>query len=374
MSELPLVPGGNADAALVAPELLERLSAYAQDAAGAYASNSTKGIRSDLNIYARWCRVAGMPLLPATVEQLGAFIAAQIAEGKRRATLEHYLFTLRLLHDAAGVDNPVRSPRWDLRWKALRRGVPKVQRQAVALTTERINTVLEGLGDTPRERRDAALICVAADSALRIAALARIQVDDLVFAPEGTATVFVPHDKEDQEGEGKFKALSPETVAQVRAWLAERGDAPGALFVALGGRPRRRPPPERAGPTAMIEEPERVPGLLPQEIARIFKRRARVAGVIPIDLSPSRRAGRRARAPTVSGHSTRVGAVQDLIAAGMTAEQIKQITDHQSDVMIARYGAQLLAERSSMVELRRTKPLGGRRPAPDIPCPEEDPP
>ena len=74
---------------------------------------------------------------------------------------------------------------------------------------------------------------------------------------------------------------------------------------------------------------------------RIFKAMAREAGLPP------------AVAEGLSGHSARVGAAQDVIAAGIELLAILQAGRWKSTAMVNRYGERLLARRSAAAQLAR---------------------
>ena len=90
-----------------------------------------------------------------------------------------------------------------------------------------------------------------------------------------------------RDGGEESVRLSPDTVRLVRAWLSASGIEGGCLFpsVSKGGK--------AAGP------------LPPSQVPRIFKAMARRAGL------PE------AVARRISGESPRIGAVQDIVAAGV---------------------------------------------------------
>ena len=75
------------------------------------------------------------------------------------------------------------------------------------------------------------------------------------------------------------------------------------------------------------------------QVPRIYKRMARRAG-LPDDI-----------ADTLAGHSTRVGAVQDMIASGIELPAILQSGRWKSARMVQRYGERLLARRSGAAQL-----------------------
>ena len=74
---------------------------------------------------------------------------------------------------------------------------------------------------------------------------------------------------------------------------------------------------------------------------RILKGMARAAG-LP-----------RAVVAGLSGHSTRVGAAQDMIAADLELPKIQQAGRWKSPAMVSRYGERLLARRGGAAELAR---------------------
>ncbi|MDE0306638.1 MAG: hypothetical protein OXI87_17435 [Albidovulum sp.] len=55
----------------------------------------------------------------------------------------------------------------------------------------------------------------------------------------------------------------------------------------------------------------------------------------------------------LSGHSARVGAAQDMVAAGIEMPAILQAGRWKSVTMVNRYGERLLARRSGAAQLAR---------------------
>ena len=144
----------------------------------------------------------------------------------------------------------------------------------------------------------------------------------------GDATVLVRRSKTDGEGSGEIVYLAKDTVALVRAWLERAGIADGRLFrsVHKGGKPGER--------------------LDPSQVPRIFKEMAHRAG-LPAELVDG-----------LSGHSTRVGAAQDMIAAGIELPAILQAGRWKSPAMVNRYGERLLARKSGAAQLARLQRRG----------------
>ena len=129
--------------------------------------------------------------------------------------------------------------------------------------------------------------------------------------------------KTDPEGRGAVAYLARDTAALVREWLARSRVADGLLFrsVARG---------DRLGTS-----------LHASQVPRIFKAMARRAG-LPPDV-----------ANALSGHSARVGAAQDMVAAGIELPAILQAGRWKTMAMVNRYGQRLLANRSGAAQLAR---------------------
>ncbi|MCJ2086022.1 site-specific integrase [Methylobacterium sp. E-005] len=272
-------------------------------------------------------------MLPSSAETIAAFIDAQ-ATTKSRATVERYRSSIAALHRAAGLQNPCADEIVRLAIKRMNRSKGRRQKQAEPLnrgsiermldvkTTGRLHRrILEGAPETPLiALRNVALIAVAYDTLLRRSELVSLYIGDLQKGVEGSGTVLVRRSKADQEGEGAIKYLAPDTMAHVDAWLAAARLESGPLFRPLtkGGQ---------VGAAALGSG----------EVARVFRDLAVTAGLkLP-------------RLP--SGHSTRVGATQDMFAAGFELLEVMQAGSWRTPAMPARYGERLRAQRGAARKL-----------------------
>ncbi|MCJ2032133.1 tyrosine-type recombinase/integrase [Methylobacterium sp. J-043] len=328
------VPVPQAEALPLSSELLiERLEGHARAARGAFADNTVRAFAADSRIFAAWCREAGRAMLPATPDTVAAFVDAQ-AELKSRATVERYRSSIAALHRAAGLQNPCADEIVRLAVKRMNRAKGRRQKQAeplnrgsiermlTVMTPERLHRrVLEGKHSAPLiALRNAALVAVAYDTLLRRSELVSLYIEDLHKGDDGSGTVLVRRSKADQEGEGAIKYLAPDTMAHIAAWLAAAGLESGPLFRPLtkGGR---------VGASALGDK----------EVARVFRALATAAGL------------KLSRLP--SGHSTRVGATQDMFAAGFELLEVMQAGSWKTPAMPARYGERLRAQRGAARKL-----------------------
>ena len=302
--------------------LAEQVGAFVRAASGAFSSNTERALKSDLAIYAEWCAEQGERALPATPETVAAFVDA-MAEVKAPATVRRYVTSLVIAHRALGLERTVKSPPVQLALKRMHRKKGRRQDQATGLTWPLRQRLLEAAGDRLIDDRNRALLAVAYDAMLRRAELVSLQVPDLLEELQGDGSLLVRRSKTDGEGRGEVAWVAPDTVRLVYAWLDRAGIGDGRLFrsVDKSGRIGER--------------------LHPCQVPRIFKAMAHAAGL------PEAVTG------GLSGHSARVGATQDMVAAGIELPAILHAGRWKSTAMVNRYAERLLARRSGAAQLAR---------------------
>src|ERR1022692_3354933 len=160
-----------------------------------------------------------------------------------------------------------------------------------------IKEFIGSAGQGLRAGRERAFLCVAYETLARRGELVALELRDIEFWPNGTGQALIRWGKTDAEGQGRVAYLSRETVKWLKIWLEHAKISEGPIFRRLIGR-------DQIGDA-----------LHPGSIGPIFKRVAQWIGM------PARFVAE------VSGHSTRVGAAQDLaeldiyLAASTQAEE-----------------------------------------------------
>ncbi|UKJ75450.1 tyrosine-type recombinase/integrase (plasmid) [Azospirillum brasilense] len=302
-------------------DVRERLARHAALADGAFADATVRARRANTLLFVTWCAMRGREPLPASPDTVAAFLDAMangesltvtlpgrrplvIDRPRKPATLERYASSIAALHRAAGLPDPrsADAVRFALRrhWNAQGR----MQRQARGLTFDLRQRLLEPEPRSLLESRDRALLVVAYGTLCRCGELVTLDVEDLTRGADGDAVITVRRSQTDQEGEGSDRYLAPDTVAVLDAWLSAAGVTEGQLFRAV----------RKNG----------VPGkpLQGQEVPRLFRALAQRAGV------PERAMAE------LSGHSTRVGAAQDLATAGVALPEIMQAGGWKAPTMV----------------------------------------
>ena len=298
-------------------EIADRLHRYARDAQGAMSPNTVRAIRSDTSLFTTWCAEHGHQPLPANPETIAAFIDAMAAD-RKPATVRRYVASIAHLHRAADFPTPTASPKVKLAVKRMNRQRGVRQDQAAALNRPVVNAMIAKAGDRLIDLRNVALLSVAYDTMCRRSELVDLNVEDMQIAPDGTGSILVRRSKTDQGGEGMVRFLASDTVHYLQRWRQQAEIESGLLFrsVSKGGEVRG--------------------GLDAGDVSRIFRRMTKSAGT---DI------------PMVSGHSTRIGACQDMVAAGLEIGEVMQAGGWRSPTMVARYSERQNVRRGAAFKL-----------------------
>ena len=298
----------------------EPLAAYFEAAGGAFSPNTERALRADVQVFAAWCRRHFRAAFPASAPTVAAFVD-EMAGVRTPATVRRYVSSIGTLHKALGRKNPLESARVRFALQRMHRRRGRRQAQVQGLTWPLRNRMLRAAGGRLIDARDRALLAVGYDTLLRRSELVSLQVTDLLEEIDGTATLLVRSGKTDPEGRGAMLYLARDTVQFLNTWLAQGGVDGGRLFRSV----------RKDGTVGDKLDASQVP--------RIYKTMARRAG-LPDDI-----------ADQLAGHSTRVGAAQDMIASGIELPAILQSGRWRSARMVQRYGERLLARRSGAAQL-----------------------
>jgi len=297
---------------------LERLREWQGMAEGAYSANTMRAQKADGAIFQAFCDERGESFLPADPITIRAFIEHEVKAGKKRATVRRYVATIGRAHIGARLLNPCSSEAVRLALKKMGRETSARQAQARALGWKEIKEFIGSAGKGLRADRERAMLCVAYETLARRGELVALQLRDIEFWPNATGQALIRRGKTDAEGQGRVAYLSRETVKWLRIWLDHAKITEGPIFRRLIGR-------DQIGDA-----------LHPGTIAPIFKRVAQWIGM------PER------FVDEVSGHSTRVGAAQDLAALDIDLAAITQAGGWKSTRMPLQYAERINAARSGM--------------------------
>jgi integrase len=336
---------------------LHFLASNAQEAAAAFiaagtAANTVRSYRSALAYWSAWLQLRygqalGDSPLPATVAvqfivdhlarpdgtggwnhllpvRLDAALVAATVKGKPGplafSTVSHRLAVLAKWHRLKRWDNPIDEPAVktllrEARKAQARQGV--TQRKKTAVILEPLQAMLATCTDGMRGVRDRALLLLAwSGGGRRRSEVVGLQIEDLRCLDDDTWLYTLGATKTDIGSVRREKPLLGPAAHALNAWLAAAPASSGPLFrrVYKGGR---------AGSS----------GLSGDQVARIVKRRAQLAGLDG----------------DWAAHSLRSGFVTEAGRQGVPLGEVMAMTEHRSVSTVMGYfqAGSLLGSRAS---------------------------
>lgn len=298
-----------------------------RDAASAFqlmakAENTRRAYRAAVAAWCAWCAQRNLPPLPATSQDVAAFLASERLRGLKAKTLDLRRAGIRYLHRVAGCPVPtddacVSETIAGIRRDAARKG--ELPEKRAAATASIIEQFLAPIPDDLRGLRDRALIVVGFAGALRRSELAAIQMGHLERAAKGIRLT-LPQTKGSQTDAVTVPLPFGKTgLCPVRAlerWLDAASITDGPVF-------RRIWLPKAVGPG----EPPPLPrigldALTTQAIAGVIKARAAAAGFNPASFG---------------GHSLKRGAITTGMENHVHPADLKRMGRHKSFDVLGEY-------------------------------------
>lgn len=301
-------------------------AAQAQATAGkAWSGNTQRIYTHHWRAFQAWCAAEGRQALPAAPATVVAYLNAR-APAWALASLEQAHGAIGWGHMTAGVDPP---PTATLAVKMIMKGLRKMKgrrpKNAKRPVTQDVLLHLLTYVDrsTVRGKRDAALLLVGFNAAMRREELVGIDWEHLSDSPGGVA-LLIPRSKTDQEGVGYTVGLPyvnehPDLcpARALWAWREACGFRTGPVFrvVTASGR---------VGRLASLDpaKPPMAQRLTPATVARVVKHYVRAAGL---------------PAAVYAGHSLRAGFVTEAYRQDVPEAQIMETTRHASATMLKQY-------------------------------------
>lgn len=306
-------------------DLFIRLDERTQVRLGSVAPNTERAQYADLCGYVDYCVREQLTPLPVTEHGLDAYLGHRMAEGLKRSSLDRCVASLAAWHKVLELDDPRASFTIQARIDKLRHYSASRPQQKEGLRAEHLQQAI-AVHDpaVPRDAADIALLFTAFETLCRRSELSALTWADLSSEPsDESGLLFIADAKTDKDKEGDFQFVSPVTMQLLRYWQRVCGQQQGAIFRGIysDGRLGAK--------------------LSPMGIARAFKRIAR-----KIDIDPS----------AIAGHSTRVGAAQEMVEQDIDAAKIMLAGRWSSLKMVTHYAKRINAKKGGMAEL--TQQLG----------------
>lgn len=327
------------------------LYASVKDALRSYAANTQLALRADWRRWREWCstqtprRIA----LPGCAEDVVAFIldcspapqtdvrgvttvptSTDSERVRSVSTLRRYLHTIGSVHRLAGLADPTKASEVSAARRRVTRG-RGAKRQKTGLNRAHLELMLSVLGTSLWDLRARAVLLTGYCTLARSAEVVALEVADLRAGKRGDGYAIIRRSKADQEGLGSHRYLAEPAVKALQTWLSVARVTEGPVFRRIH---------KHGGVTDKA--------IVPHEVARMIQA---VIRRLPENDRP---------VGTFAGHSTRIGAAQDLVASGQDLLSVMQAGGWKDPKMPARYTEHLAAMRGGMAQLwRQTKQVEG---------------
>lgn len=288
--------------------------------------NSQEAFRYDMAVFMGWCTKNRHCAIPAHPLVMRKFIIWQYTEKKAPTTIQRRLSSINKLHKILGLSRPGEEPEVVSALKNIQEYSNYEVRQAQPFREANL-TILGSVIDKEnlRDVRDLAITALAYSTLLRRSEVSKLEVGHIEFDPDGDAIVEVKKIKSKKGNTDiHFAYLTPFATFWVKRWLKMSEIVEGSLFRSMTkhGTLRHR-------------------SLTGEMIALSINRMGRL---IDEDFH-------------FTGHSTRVGAAQDMVSAGVETTKAMNAGRWKDHKTFMRYVARLSAKENGMAELHRKKNL-----------------
>lgn len=269
--------------------LLAKLIKHIEDA---YAPNTIRAYRKDMEEFMAYCDTVGACALPALPEVVAEFLMTTSKLGIKTSTIRRKNSSISAVHRLSNLSDPTKHSEVKLALRKIHRALGRRFDQAYPVTRPVLEKLLAACGNDIRGKRNRALLLFAYDSMRRRSEIVSLRIEDIEWGSEGCISILLKKSKTDQVGSGQWIHLGIEASHAIKEWLDSAGLCDGFLF------------------RAVLPSGEITDGLGDGQVGRILKSIGRKA-----KLNEDVVAG-------ISGHSMRVGSAQDMLVQGASLPQI----------------------------------------------------
>jgi site-specific recombinase XerD len=253
----------------------------------AYAPATIRAYKANFEVFIRYCDENNVTALPAQPETISQFIR-KISDGHlKSSSIKIALASIAAIHSLNALHNPTQHPDVKIEMRRMYRTLGRYAKQAYGINKDLLDKMILSTDRSLQGLRDKAILLVAYDSLCRRSELVALEYIDILIT-DGNIKLKLRKSKTDPLATGRWLYLSKNTQHTLREWLNASSVKSGRLFRGLSANGK-------------IKD-----SLNSAQIGRIYKKLARKSGVDAVTVK------------NISGHSTRVGAAQDLLLSGAT--------------------------------------------------------
>lgn len=256
---------------------------------GAYAPSTIRAYRSNFESFIKDCDENKVTAWPAAPEIVTQYIR-KLSDGHlKSSSIKIAVASIAAIHNLNSIADPTQHPDVKIEMRRMYRTLGRYAKQAYGINKDLLNKMVLATDNSLRGVRDRAILLIAYDSLCRRSELVSLEFEDvLINEKDKGVKLKLRKSKTDPHGIGKNLYLSNEAQDALKEWIIKSKICSGKIFRAIT-------------PTGKIKE-----SLSSSHVGRIYKK---IAQLSMIDKSIIK---------SISGHSMRVGAAQDLMLSGAT--------------------------------------------------------
>lgn len=293
------------------------LSQTLQRIEGAYAPATIRAFKADFSTFIAYCEEHQTTPLPANPATVSNYID-HLSGGKfTSAYIRRILVSISTIHKLNRLEDPTKDCDVQLAMRRMHRKLGRSSKQVAGINKDTLNKMLQSTDNTLRGTRDKALLLVAYDTLCRRGEIVNLLAEDIKASPSkcglnSQISIKLRKSKTDQSSQGKWLHLSEQASLALQEWLTSANIYEGLIFRGIdrGNKVSKK--------------------LGCGQVARIYKRLAKRASLDDASIKD------------ISGHSMRVGAVQDLLREGVSLANIMNRGRWSKSDTVMRYVEQMV--------------------------------
>lgn len=258
---------------------------------GAYAPATIRAYKSNFENFIKYCEEINQEALPASSEIVVSFIKS-ISDGRlKSASIRIAVASIATIHRLNRLNDPVNDPDVKLEMRRMHRNLGRTSNQAYGINKELLGKMIAATSNDLRGIRDKALLSLAYDTLCRRSEIVSLDIEDIVYT-NNQIKICLRKSKTDPNGLGRTLEINNETKIHLFNWIKQSKIKSGKLFRGVKNNSQI---------TASLNK---------AQINRILKKLALKANADKEIIKK------------ISGHSTRVGAAQNLLRSGASLASI----------------------------------------------------
>ncbi len=183
----------------IVQEKLNKLLAHID---GAYAPNTIRAYRADMQEFIRYCEGVGVCALPANPLDIANFLTHSATIGIKASTIKRKESSISAIHRLSYLEDPTKHPEVRIAMRKVNRKLGTRFSQAHPIDRAMFEEMLACCGNDLRGKRDRLLLRLAFETMRRRSELVSLRVEDWMLLANGESQILLRASKTDQTGFG----------------------------------------------------------------------------------------------------------------------------------------------------------------------------